>query len=91
MIEARDTEKYGRLSDGERERLGRQLGMLGDRGRICSGTKGEVEDEIVKWVEELRMEFPSTYRSHSTCRAHAVRLANRIMGIVEAKKGKEAT
>jgi len=85
MSEAHDVAKYGRLNRAEARRLEAQLGSCCDRGRVCSGTKGQVEDEIVRWVEELRMEFPRTYKSHATCRPHAVRLAKRIMGIVGAR------
>ena len=82
MSEVQDTVKYGRLSSRERARMERQLGLNCDHGRICSGVKGEVEDEIVGWVEGLRLEFPSTYKSHATCRPHAVALAKSIMNIV---------
>ncbi len=98
ISEVHNTTRYGRLNREEKKRLEQQLGLICDRGTICSGMKGLVEDQIVGWVEELRVEYPNTYKSHATCRVHAVKLAKRIMSVlgkrlamakaVKAKKGK---
>jgi hypothetical protein len=74
-----------RLTPKERAKFDHQRLCCCDHGTVCEGMRGKIEDAIVACMVELQTEYPLTYRSHSTCRPHAVLLAIDIMDIVNEK------